>query len=183
MITARPVHSRGFTYLGVMFIISVLGLTAAMASVVWSTVQRRENERQLLFVGREFQSAIERYGQRAQGAERRYPRQLEDLLRDPRALGVRRFLRQVYDDPMTGRTQWGLIRLPDGGIVGVHSLSERTPLKTGVFASAGPGSAAERYCDWRFIAPRAAGSLAPAAAPGASAPGRADAAASQAGPP
>ena len=30
---------------------------------------------------------------------------------------------------MTGGRQWGLIRLPDGGIVGVHSLSSRVPFE------------------------------------------------------
>jgi type II secretory pathway pseudopilin PulG len=148
---------RGFTYLGVLFIISVLGLTAAMASVVWSTVQRRENEKQLVFAGRQFQAAIERYGQRAQGSDARFPRELEDLLRDPRAVNVQRFLRQVYVDPMTGERQWGLIRLPNGGIVGVHSLSTRAPLRSSLSAVAGTrgGEVAESYRDWRFVAPSA----------------------------
>ncbi|GAB4556659.1 MAG: hypothetical protein Tsb007_15260 [Rhizobacter sp.] len=154
-LSARP--ECGFTYLGVLFIISVLGLTAAMASVVWSTVQRRENEKQLEFAGRQFQAAIERYGQRAQGGPARFPRELEDLLRDPRAINVQRFLRQVYVDPMTGERQWGLIRLPDGSIVGVHSLSSRTPLRSSLSAVAGArtGEVAETYRDWRFIAPSA----------------------------
>jgi len=158
---------RGFTYLGVLFIISVLGLTAAMASVVWSTAQRRENERQLIFAGRQFQAAIERYGQRAQGNDVRYPRQLEDLLRDPRAVNVRRHLRQVYVDPMTGTREWGLVRLPDGGIVGVHSLSDRTPMQG---AATGAGGRSETYRDWRFIAPSAEPLLVSAPLPSASAP-------------
>lgn len=170
MPSARP--ERGFTYLGLLFIISVLGLTAAMASVVWSTVQRRENEKQLEFAGRQFQAAIERYGQRAQGSDVRFPRELEDLLRDPRAVNVQRFLRQVYVDPMTGERQWGLIRLPDGGIAGVHSLSERSPLRSSLSAVAGTpgGDAAETYRDWRFIAPSAQALLTAGPGPAASAP-------------
>lgn len=162
---ARP--ERGFTYLGVLFIISVLGLTAAMASVVWSTVQRRENEKQLVFAGRQFEAAIERYGQRAQGSDLRFPRQLEDLVRDPRAVEVRRFLRQIYVDPMTGERQWGLVRLPDGGIVGVHSLSDRAPMRASLAAHASEGAPAETYRDWAFIAPSAVALL---SAPAASAP-------------
>ncbi len=170
MLQART--ERGFTYLGVLFIISVLGLTAAMASVVWSTVQRRENEKQLVFAGRQFQAAIERYAQRAPGSDMRFPRELEDLMRDPRAVNVRRFLRQIYVDPMTSERQWGLVRLPDGGIVGVHSLSGRTPLRSGLSAVAGarPGEAADTYRDWRFIAPSAEALLMPAPASAASAP-------------
>jgi hypothetical protein len=62
----------------------------------------------------------------------------------------------VFPDPITGTTRWGLVRLPDGGIVGVHSLSERAPLQR---ASLGRGLAfpdAKSYRDWRFIAPSAA---------------------------
>ncbi len=154
---------QGFTYLGVLFIISVLGLTAAMASVVWSTVQRRENEKQLVFAGRQFEAAIERYGQRAQGSAQRFPRQLEDLLRDPRALEVRRFLRQIYVDPMTGERQWGLVRLPDGAIVGVHSLSERVPMRARSPAIGSERAPDEIYRDWAFIAPSAVALLAASA--------------------
>ena len=169
-VPTRP--ERGFTYLGVLFIISVLGLTAAMASVVWSTVQRRENEKQLVFAGRQFQAAIERYGQRAQGSNTRFPRELEDLLRDPRAVNVQRFLRQIYVDPMTGERRWGLIRLPDGSIVGVHSLSSRTPLRSSLSAVAGTraGEVAESYRDWRFVAPSAEALLMSGAGQAASAP-------------
>ncbi|MBC7995265.1 MAG: type II secretion system protein [Rhizobacter sp.] len=170
----RPARTeRGFTYLGLLFIISVLGLTAAMASVVWSTVQRRENEKQLVFAGRQFQTAIERYGQRAQGSNMRFPRELDDLLRDPRALNMQRFLRQIYVDPITGERQWGLVRLADGSIVGVHSLSTRAPLRSSLSAVAGTRGgdvAAETYRDWRFIAPSAEALLMSGPGPAASAP-------------
>lgn len=148
-------RSRGFTYLGVLFLISVLAMTAAMAGVVWSTVQRRENERELVFVGHQFQAAIERYRQRSTGAGALYPIRLEDLVRDTRAIQVQRHLRQLYPDPMTGGSQWGLIRLPDGGIVGVHSTSEREPLRRSFSGAQAQLSGAMSYRDWRFIAPSA----------------------------
>ena len=78
----KAAHSRGFTYLGVMFVVALLTLTAALASPVWSTVQKRENERELLFVGRQFQAAIERYARHAGGSAPTYPSRLDDLLRD-----------------------------------------------------------------------------------------------------
>ena len=151
---------RGFTYLGVMFIVSLLAMTAAMASVVWSTVQQRENERELVFAGRQYQAAIERFQQHSKTPAQRFPRQLADLLRDAREPALRRDLRRLYPDPMTGRMQWGLIRLPDGGIVGVHSLSDRRPLQR---AQLSPGLAfpkAVSYRDWRFLAPSGAEALA-----------------------
>lgn len=152
---ATPGRHAGFTYLGVMFLVMLLALTAAMASVVWSTEQRRENERQLVFVGLQFQAAIERYRQRSKDGEAAYPRRLEDLVRDARALNVVRHLRQVFPDPLTGSTRWGLVRLPDGGIVGVYSLSDRAPLQRGSLAQGLSFPDAKSYRDWRFIAPSA----------------------------
>lgn len=166
----KRTREGGFTYLGVLFLVGLMTLTAGMASAVWSTAQHRENERQLIFAGRQLQTAIERYAQSAragdpQGAGARYPHRLEDLLRDPRALEMRRHLRQLYTDPMTGEREWGLIRLGDGAIVGVHSLSTRRPLggpPDAVTSRAGEG----RYRDWQFIAPSAQALLA-ASAPAA----------------
>jgi type II secretory pathway pseudopilin PulG len=180
----RP-RGRGFTYLGVMFLVALLGLTAAMASVVWSTEQQRADERELVFAGRQFQAAIERYQQRPVSpnnpaeAIARYPRQLEDLLRDNRAVQAERHLRRIYIDPMTRRPEWGLIRAADGGIVGVHSLSERKPmagtLLAATFVLDPTARAAATYRDWRFVAPSAglpASAPAPATEPApAPAPG------------
>ena len=127
-----------------MFIVALLALTTAMASVVWSTVQRRENERQLLFAGEQFAAAIERRHARLESAGA-YPKRLEDMLGDT----LHRELRQVYPDPMTGRREWGLVRDATGGIVGVFSLSNDAPLRQTRFTGA------KSYSDWRFIAPSA----------------------------
>ncbi len=149
-------REAGFTYLGVMFLVALLALTASMASVVWSTEQRRENERQLVFAGLQFQSAIEHYRQNSKEGDRPYPRRLEDLLRDARALTIVRHLRQIFPDPITGSARWGLIRLPDGGIVGVYSLSEREPLQRAALLRGLSFPNAKTYRDWRFVAPSAA---------------------------
>ncbi len=152
----RAAPTRGFTYLGLMFVIAVLAMTATMASVVWRAVQQRAHENELAFIGLQFQSAIDRYRQRPiQGVEGRYPARIEDLLRDARAVQVERHLRRLYIDPMTGRTQWGLVRLPDGSIVGVHSLSKRAPVQGTLLAERLGFADATSYRDWRFIAPSA----------------------------
>lgn len=134
-----------------MFIVAMLAATASMASVLWSTVQQRANERELVFAGRQFEAAIERYRQRSQGPTQRYPRRLEDLLRDDRAVQPVRHLRRVYLDPMTGRPEWGLIRDADGGIVGVHSLSERKPMAGTLVGASLQADGASTYREWRFI--------------------------------
>jgi len=38
-------------------------------------------------------------------------------------------LRQLYRDPITNQTKWGVVIAPEGGIMGVHSSSSATPIK------------------------------------------------------
>ena len=142
-----------FTYLGLMFIIAVLSLTAAAASTLWSVVDQRDRERELLFVGRQYRQALARYraaplpaGSTAPG----YPASLDELLRDPRVPFTRRFLRRPYVDPMTGQAQWGLLRDAQGGIVAVHSLSAKKPFKTAGFVDGESFGTARSYRDWVF---------------------------------
>ena len=171
---ARSARGRGVTYLGVMVLVALLTLTATLASVVWSTEQQRANERELVFAGRQIQAAIERYQRRSPGNNPAgYPRELGDLLRDGRSVQIERHLRRIYIDPMTRRADWGLIRGSDGGIVGVHSLSERKPMAGTLLAASfekdGVGRAdavaTATYRDWRFIAPSAAVSPSPSPIP------------------
>ena len=179
---SRARRPRGFTYLGVLFIVGLLAITAAAAGVVWAAAQQRDNEVELVFVGRQFAAAIERYraASRPPAADATadpsvdpranpaalYPRSLEALLRDDRAITPQHHLRRVYLDPMTGNAQWGLIRLPGGGIVGVHSLSARQPFPR-KFVVAGfsppppPAQGVMTYRDWHFVAPSAEALLAP----------------------
>ena len=139
-----------------------------MASALWSTVQRRDSERELVFAGRQFESAIQRYHERAQPGQRAWPQQLEDLLRDGRSLTTQRDLRRIYLDPLSGQPDWGLVRLADGGIVGVYSLSKRKPFDRKNVTPDFAVPSTVTYSRWRFIAPSARDLLAPAAA--ASAP-------------
>jgi hypothetical protein len=93
----------------------------AAAGVIWSEVSQREKERELLFVGEQFRKGIQQYYESGV-AEKKYPPTLKALLQDSRFPGIRRHLRQVYRDPMSGTAQWGLVRAPDGGVMGVYSL-------------------------------------------------------------
>ena len=152
----RRERGRGFTYLGLMFLIALMGMAAAMASAVWSTTQRRDNERELVFAGRQFAAAIERYRKRSTDAARLYPRSLQELVLDDRGGQVHHHLRRIFVDPLTGSRQWGLMQLPDGGIIGVHSLSERVPFERGFVMADFPVPKDSRsYQDWHFVAPSA----------------------------
>lgn len=144
-----------------MFLIAIMGMAAAMASAVWSTTQRRDNERELVFAGRQFADAIERYRKHSVDPLHPYPRSLQELLRDDRSGVPRHHLRRLYVDPMTGDSRWGLIRQADGAIVGVHSLSERTPfVRKFVTPDFAPPAGINSYQQWRFVAPSAASALA-----------------------
>ena len=146
---ARARAQSGFTYLGLLFAVAVLGITLATVGIVWSTQIRREREAQLLWVGDQYRVAIAHY--RAFGGQ--LPLALTDLVSDPRVPEPRRFLRRLYPDPMTGRADWQLITMPGGsGIIGVASSSQDKPIKQTNF---GPADSqfeqAQCYCDWKFV--------------------------------
>jgi len=157
-------RQRGFTYIGTLILIVLGGIALAGAGEVWHTTSQREKEKELLFVGNQFRQALALYLQNSPGAQR-YPQRLEDLLEDPRHPNVRRYLRQIFVDPMTGKADWGLIRQPGGGIIGVHSLSDARPYKVANFAVGEEDLAGSlRYSDWRFTA-QSTGSATVAATP------------------
>jgi len=138
----------GFTYIGLLFAIVILGITLSTVGVVWSTQIRRDREAELLYAGDQIRSAIGRY--RAAGGQ--YPQALTDLLQDDRSPAVRRFLRRVYPDPMTNSVDWDLIMAPEGGILGVASKSKEKPIKVTGFSQINAAfEKAECYCDWKFI--------------------------------
>jgi type II secretory pathway pseudopilin PulG len=147
-------NTRGFTYLGLMFVIAMLGLSAAAASTLWSVLERREREQDLLFAGRQVRTALRHYLAASPAGPGQpppaYPNSLEQLLLDRRFLVPVRHLRQLYPDPMGGGADWGLVRNPQGGIVGVFSLSQRAPIQHEGFGPGEPFNQARSYRDWVF---------------------------------
>jgi type II secretory pathway pseudopilin PulG len=144
-------REQGFTLAGALIIIGVLGAGMAAYGELASHAAQREKEQELLFVGNQFRQAIGAYYERSPGAVKRFPRTLEELLQDKRHPMAQRHLRRMYADPITGKPQWGLINAPDGGVMGVHSLSEAQPIKTGAFAPRDRTLAdTGRYADWHF---------------------------------
>jgi len=142
---------RGFTYLAVLFSVAIMSAVLAATGVFWHQSRQREKEQELLFVGNQFRHAIASYYQRTPGTLKRYPQQLEDLLLDTRYLSLQRHLRKIYRDPMTGKTEWGLINAPEGGIMGVHSLSQEAPIKIGNFHSMDTALTGKTsYQEWHF---------------------------------
>lgn len=149
----RAAHSqRGFTYFVILLLVAVTATGAAALGTLWHTAAQREKELELLAVGHEFRRAIGSYLASGTGLQRAYPRTLGELVLDPRDPGVRRHLRRIHTDPMTGRAEWGLVPAADGGIAGVYSLSQAKPLKVGGFDEADREfTGARSYSEWRFV--------------------------------
>lgn len=163
-------RQAGFTYLTVMFIVAILLGGLAIVGETWETSARREKEAELLFIGNQYRRAIGLYYLATPGPNKRYPRQIEDLLKDPRQPGTMRHLRMLFPDPMTGK-QFVLIKGADGGVQGVASASDVAPLKVANFrVRDAVFEGAQKYSEWKFIhtpPPAAAAPGAKPAAPGA----------------
>jgi type II secretory pathway pseudopilin PulG len=148
----RPGSEAGFTYLALLFMVIILGVTLSATGVIWHSAAQRDKERELLFIGEQFRQAIRSYYLQTPGGVKRFPPRLGDLIKDPRFAGMRRHLRQIYVDPMTGTKEWGLIKAPDGGIMGVFSQSEDRPIRVS-FEHPLQRDFAEKtkYREWKFV--------------------------------
>ncbi|MCM8597111.1 MAG: type II secretion system GspH family protein [Candidatus Accumulibacter sp.] len=158
-------RQTGFTYLGLMILVAVLALATSATLTLGSIAQRREAEQRLLEVGDAYRRAIASYLNSSPAGDRRYPAALGDLLKDPRYPGVRRHLRQLYPDPITGKNEWGLDLAPGGGIMGIHSLSNAPPIKIAEFETENRMfEEKSRYSEWVFAVVPSVATVIPAAA-------------------
>ncbi len=101
-------------------------------------------ERDLISAGGVIRDAIARYYEASGG---KLPQALSDLVIDKQA-GRGCCLPEIPSDPITGRKEWGLLRIADRGISGVHSLSQAARTEQVVLPGSRPGSPA--YAAWRF---------------------------------
>lgn len=135
-----------------LFALAIIAMGASRALQNLQAMERREREDELLFVGQAYLKAIAQYHDQSPGTVRRYPPDLSSLLLDERAVRIRRPLRRLYADPIEGSRQWGKVAAPDGGVMGVYSLSARVPIKRAGFPPALKGFAdAASYQDWKFV--------------------------------
>lgn len=169
----RRAHRRqaGFTYVGMVVFVTIIGLVGAATLKVGALLQRAEAENELLAIGAEFSAALASYAAATPAGQPAQPASLEALLRDPRFPNPRRHLRRIPIDPVTGRTEWGLVRAAEGGpILGVHSLSQAQPLKVANFDARFVNFEHKRHLsEWRFVA-NGQGLAANGAAPGQGVP-------------
>lgn len=162
---------RGFTYLLLLFVVAVSGMTLALTGTLWSKNVQREKEQDLLFAGREMRRALEDYylatphppatAQDANGSPANaanadqvigeYPSSPKQLLEDHRYDPPRRYLRRLYTAPF-GEADWQWERQGEQ-IMGVRMNSARAPMLKSGFLSQEEGFAqAAHYSDWLFRA-------------------------------
>ncbi|WP_137175755.1 type II secretion system protein [Massilia sp. HP4] len=150
MVTGRQ---SGFTYLGLIIFVAIIGLVGAATLKIGSLLQRAAAEEELLEIGAAFSAALDSYAAATPPGASPYPPSLAELLKDPRSPAVRRHLRKVYVDPLTGKAEWGIVYLAGGetGVVAIHSLSPAKPLKIANFDSRFKGlDNKETVSEWRF---------------------------------
>lgn len=143
-------RQTGFSLLGLLFLVAGMGVAMAALGTLWHTASQREKERELLFVGNQYRQAIESFWNKSPGIKR-LPKNLDELVSDPRFPNTTRHLRRIYRDPMTGSSEWGLVVEPEGGISGVYSLSGDKPFKLAGFdVSDAAFEQAASYREWVF---------------------------------
>lgn len=152
---------RGVAYLLLLLAVAVIGLTTAAVLAAGATLGRRNAETELLAIGLAYQQALRAYAGTAVHERGhvggRGPRELAQLLKDPRLPGVVRHLRSLYADPLTGGADWRLVTDGDGFIVGLYSAAPGTPIKQRGFDERLAGfEDAETYGRWVFGLPGAA---------------------------
>ena len=157
VIRRRPVPGEGgFTYLGLMVLVTIIGLVGAATLKADALLRRAAAENELLEIGAAYGAALKSYADATPRGQPPYPPTLQELLKDPRVPGVRRHLRKIFVDPVTGKAEWGVVWIDPGsqrGVLAVYSLSQATPLKQANFDSRFPNFETRQHLsEWKFAA-------------------------------
>lgn len=144
--------SGGFTFLGVMILVMIMGIMLQATGQSWQMLMKREREEELMFRGSQIRDAIVSWNKPRAGQHVATPlRDLKDLLKDPRSMSTVRYLRRLYPDPLTGK-EWVVINDPARGIIGVASSSKDEPVKKGNFPDEYKDFEGKNsYSDWQFV--------------------------------
>ncbi|UFS72597.1 type II secretion system GspH family protein [Geomonas sp. RF6] len=155
--TRTVLGERGFTYIGAMVAVILMGIALGVAGTYWSTRMQRDRETELIFRGIQYRDAIRGwYGYVWDDKSKSFKNDpaartrlglpaeappltdLEQLVKDPNSSGKVRWLRRLYPDPVlsfqTGKPEkWDVVKDANQRIIGVKSRSEARPLKQGTF--------------------------------------------------
>jgi len=157
--TMKMGSEKGYTLVGLLAAIAVMGILMASIAPTWRFLVRRDQEEELIFRGQQYQQALERYRKQFNAL----PTKLEDLVKQ-------RAIRRLYKDPITGGPFELIYATPEGNvkasrlspdqqrrlaqadmpggsslpIIGVVSTSKDKALR--------PFEDKEYYNEWEFIA-------------------------------
>ncbi|GAA5559964.1 type II secretion system protein [Acinetobacter seifertii] len=143
-------YEYGAVYIWMLLLLIFISLGIGRWSVNYATLKQREKEQDLLRVGLIYQNAIFQYYNNSPGGVKDLPEKLEDLLKDPRSLEVRRYMRKLEKDPISQHS-FEVVRNSSGKIIGVHSPSDQTTIKKSKFPEKIKYFEGSRtYRDWIF---------------------------------
>ena len=108
---------EGYVLLGIAIGLVIMGIFMAAAVPVWDHVIQREREDELLWRGRQYVQAIERYQRKYPGA---FPANLEVLVEE-------KFLRKAYEDPMAEEGEWRILRQNSPELRGLMAPGTQPP--------------------------------------------------------
>jgi type II secretory pathway pseudopilin PulG len=147
-------RQHGFTYLGLLILLAIIGMVGAAALKVDALLARAAAEQELLEEGAAFSAALNSYAAATPQGKPTQPPSLQDLLKDTRFPNVKRHLRKIFVDPISGKAEWGITYLADKvGVVGIYSLSQAQPLKQANFDERFQNFENKtHYADWKFTA-------------------------------
>jgi type II secretory pathway pseudopilin PulG len=144
-------RQRGIAMIVVVFLAFVVAVLLAALARLWEAQSLRDRERDLLWAGRQFQVALSDYAAVTPAEMPMAPLRLEDLLLDERVDPPLRHLRRIPVDPLTGSSNWGLVKDAQGRIAGVHSTSTAKPLEAdGLWPEVRAFTGAKSYREWVF---------------------------------
>ena len=167
MVVRRLRREGGFTYVGLVVFVAILGMVGAATLKVDGLMRRAAAEQELLETGAAFSAALRSYAAATPRGFPTLPPTLQDLLKDPRFPGTRRHLRKIFVDPITGSTEWGVQYQGDKvGVLAVYSLSQARPLKVANFDARFRNFENKAHLsEWKFAAAGPDAVVVPASAP------------------
>ena len=147
---AGMVKSRqhGFTYLIALMVVATTGIAATVSYTSYKINAAKQMEAELLFRGLAYYKAIESFYYAKE--PKKYPRRMDDLLKDPRYLTTHRHIRRLY--LVANGDEWKIIYDAKGGIIGVYWDNAEKPIKRANFNKVFQHfENAKSYSDWKFI--------------------------------
>lgn len=126
---------RGHLLVGLMVLIAVMLIMLTVTAQSWTHLMRRDREAELIFRGEQYARAIEFYKQE----HGQYPLQLKLLAED--GPHRHRFIRRLWDDPLSEDGEWGKLYLsPTGkGYINPYATLATDPFAAGGLPGVLPG--------------------------------------------